>query len=393
VTLQRKDLERARGSRSAFAGAAETIPQFRFPLDELPLAAIVTDPSGQVVFANALAEQMLGYSNGELVGTSSSDRFPLNQLRSQPLKNGTERQDWMCIRDNDPAPLDMLVRRKSGASFPAELSLTEIMHMDKTYALVVIVDKTEKHELIRIHHQLAHLMRVSALGELAGSLAHELNQPLTAILSNAQAAQRFMAMDPINLAELRETLRDLVQDNRRASEVIRKIRTFVKKGEPESAFLDVATLLSDVALLVHSDAIVRGIRVTVSERGSLPAIQGDKVQLEQVVLNLLLNAFDATESSLKSERVVSLDVSLLPSGTIRVAVQDFGTGIAPGAIDKLFTPFFTSKRDGLGLGLSISRSIIEMHGGSIWAENNKGRGATFYFTLPLRNKPMCAPRV
>jgi two-component system sensor kinase FixL len=258
--------------------------------------------------------------------------------------------------------------------------------MDTHYVLTIIIDQTDRHELIRNRHQLAHLTRVSALGELAGSLAHELNQPLTAILSNAQAAQRFMAVEPINLVEVREILQDLVQDNRRASEVIRKIRALVKKGELESASLSIATVLNDVALLVHSDAIVRGIRVTVDEGGSLPAIQGDKIQLEQVVLNLLLNALDASESSPKSSRLVTLEASLLPSGAICVAVRDLGTGIAPGTIDKLFTPFFTSKRDGLGLGLSISRSIVEMHGGLIWAENNKDCGATFYFTLPTQHK-------
>jgi len=248
--------------------------------------------------------------------------------------------------------------------------------------LMVVIDRTERYELQRNRQQLAHLTRVSTLGELAGSLAHELNQPLTAILSNAQAAQRFMATEPINLEEVREILRDLVKDNHRASEVIRKIRALVKKGELEAAPLSIANVIGDVALLVHSDAIVRGIRVMVNIAPGLPPVHGDRVQLQQVILNLLLNAFDALESCCAHNRTVAVGAALDSAGAIRVVVRDSGPGLAGNTFDKLFMPFFTSKREGLGLGLSISRSIVEMHGGRIWAENNEDRGASFYFTLP-----------
>jgi two-component system sensor kinase FixL len=209
-----------------------------------------------------------------------------------------------------------------------------------------------------------------------------LNQPLTAILSNAQAAQRFMAMEPINLNEVREILRDLVEDNHRATEVIRRIRALVKKGELEAAPLSLADVIGDVVLLLHSDAIVRGIRVFLDVDSALPPVRGDRVQLQQVVLNLLLNAFDAMESHAVADSAVAVVASLDSDGSVRVAVRDQGAGLAADILDRLFIPFFTSKRDGLGLGLSISRSIVEMHGGRIWAENNADRGATFYFTLP-----------
>jgi len=209
-----------------------------------------------------------------------------------------------------------------------------------------------------------------------------LNQPLTAILSNAQAAQRFLATEPVNLGEVREILHDLVDDTHRASEVIRKMRALVKKGDLEAAPLSVASVIRDVALLVHSDAIVRGIQMRVTVTPELPPVDGDKVQLQQVVLNLLLNAFDALESRPALDREVAIAVTLEGGDTIRVAVRDSGTGLAGNTFDKLFLPFFTSKRDGLGLGLSISRSIVEMHGGRIWAQNNEDHGATFYFTLP-----------
>jgi two-component system sensor kinase FixL len=277
---------------------------------------------------------------------------------------------------------DKVVRRKDATEFPAEITTNPVSWDDEPYTLTVVVDRTERYELQRNRQQLAHLTRVSTLGELAGSLAHELNQPLTAILSNAQAAQRFMATQPINLAEVREILHDLVEDNHRASEVIRKIRALVKKGELEAAPLGIAGVIEDVALLVHSDAIVRGIQVFLHIAPELPPVHGDRVQLQQVVLNLLLNAFDTLEAPSAHGRAVTVEASLDGKDTIRVAVRDSGQGIPGDTLDKLFMPFFTSKREGLGLGLSISRSIVEMHGGHIWAENNKDRGATFYFTLP-----------
>jgi two-component system sensor kinase FixL len=178
-------------------------------------------------------------------------------------------------------------------------------------------------------------------------------------------------------------LHDLVEDNHRASEVIRRIRALVKKGELEAAPLSIAGVIRDVALLVHSDAIVRGIRVFVTVAPELPPVHGDKVQLQQVMLNLLLNAFDASESCSSLNPQVTIEATLADVDTIRVGVRDGGAGLAGDTVDKLFLPFFTSKRDGLGLGLSISRSIVEMHRGRIWAENNKERGATFYFTLPI----------
>jgi two-component system sensor kinase FixL len=202
------------------------------------------------------------------------------------------------------------------------------------------------------------------------------------MLSNAQAAQRFMAMDPIDLDEVREILHDLVADNRRASEVIRRIRALLKKGELEAAPLSLAEVIGDVVLLLHSDAIVRGVRVFMNIDPGLPPVHGDRVQLQQVVLNLLLNAFDAMESHGVPDREVVIEASVNDEGSVRVAVRDRGPGLADDIVEKLFTPFFTSKRDGLGLGLSISRSIVDMHGGRIWAENNADAGATFHFTIP-----------
>jgi PAS domain S-box-containing protein len=248
------------------------------------------------------------------------------------------------------------------------------------------IDMTERKrtesELRRQREELAHLTRVSTMGELAASLAHELNQPLTAILSNAQAAQRFLAANPADVEELREILKDIVQDDSRASEVIRRMRALVKKDEIAFAPLDLAGMVRDVAALLHSDAILQGVRIVLEAQPGLPPVRGDKVQLQQVVLNLLLNAFDAMKDCPANEREVKVRAETTEAGLLRLAVRDRGAGLSGDQLDKIFQPFYTTKRDGLGMGLSISRSIIEAHGGLLWAENSPDGGATFYCTLP-----------
>lgn len=252
--------------------------------------------------------------------------------------------------------------------------------------LGVSIDITERKrgesELQRNREELAHVTRISTMGELAASLAHELNQPLTAILSNAQAAQRFLSANPVDMEEVREILKDIVDDNSRAGDVIRQMRALVKKEDLAFVSLDVADVIRDVMQLLHSDAILRNVRVSLECSSKLPSVCGDKVQLQQVVLNLLLNAFDAMKDTPAAEREVVVRTEMNGFSTVEVAVQDHGAGLTSDKLDKIFEPFFTTKREGLGMGLSISRSIIEAHGGRLWAENNDGRGATFYFTVP-----------
>jgi two-component system sensor kinase FixL len=354
--------------------------QFRDTLELLPLAVLMTDRHGQIALVNAVTEKLFGYSRDELIGESADLLMPAWQANfhvAQPADMTALPPVWAVS-----GARDLVARREDGTEFPAEITANPISSGSELYTLTIVIDRTERYELRRNRQELVHLTRVSTLGELAGSLAHELNQPLTAILSNVQAAQRFMTTQPVNLAEVREILKDVVADNHRASEVIRKIRALVKKSEFEAAPLSLASVIGDVALLVHSDAIVRGIRVSLTISPELPPVQGDRVQVQQVVLNLLLNAFDALESRSTRDRVVVVEAALDDGGMIRIAVRDRGLGLDGDKLDKLFKPFFTSKREGLGLGLSISRSIVEMHGGRIWAENNNDQGATFYFTLP-----------
>ncbi|SIO72626.1 two-component system, LuxR family, sensor kinase FixL [Burkholderia sp. GAS332] len=355
----------------------------RDALELLPVAILIVDGNGQMVLANRQTERLFGYGRGELT------RTPADVLLPMLGDNGncsTPGEFFTALRAKVQGRVpDLFAKRRDGTEFPVEIVLKSFRFEEEPALLAVIFDRTERYELHRSRQELAHLTRVSTLGELAGSLAHELNQPLTAILSNVHAAQRFLAADPVDLTEVREILNDIVDDNCRASEVIRRIRAFVKKGDMELAPLDLAGTLRDVVLLVHSDAVVRGIRVTLDVDDDLPEVRGDKVHMQQVMLNLLLNAFDAMNGCPADDRVVAVVVKRYRSGTLRIAVTDRGHGLTVDKLDKIFKPFITSKPQGLGLGLSISRSIIDMHGGELWAENNTDRGATFYVTLPVWN--------
>jgi two-component system, LuxR family, sensor kinase FixL len=237
----------------------------------------------------------------------------------------------------------------------------------------------------RQRDELAHVARITTMGELAASLAHELNQPLTAILSNAQAAQRFLAADPANIGEIGAILRDIVADDSRAGEVIRRVRELVKKGDLEIEALDLETIVREVVSLIRSDAILHNVHVVLEFDPGTPRIQGDKVQLQQVMLNLLLNAFQAMKDCPVAERQVTVRTELNNSMTI-VAVRDRGEGLNDDQLEKIFQPFYTTKNNGLGLGLAISRSIVEAHGGRLWAQNNPDRGATICFTVPVERE-------
>jgi two-component system sensor kinase FixL len=188
------------------------------------------------------------------------------------------------------------------------------------------------------------------------------------------------------LEEVREILLDIVKDNSRAGEVIRRMRALVKKEKIEFATVNLTGLIRDVVMLVHSDAILQNVRITLDLKNDLSFVRGDKVQIQQVVLNLLLNAFDAMTECPVNEREVKLRMEAESSGFVQVAVSDCGTGVSSDKLDKMFQPFFTTKGEGLGMGLSICRSIIEAHGGRLWAENNELHGATFYFTLPVEGE-------
>jgi two-component system, LuxR family, sensor kinase FixL len=238
-------------------------------------------------------------------------------------------------------------------------------------------------EAQRLRQDLTHIGRVSALGELAASLAHELNQPLTAILSNAQAAQRLLAVDTANLEEVREILRDIVTDDKRAGDIIHRLSGLIKKGDLEFGPLDLNEIVGEVTWLVKSDAILRNVSLSLEFADDLPKVRGDRVQLQQVVLNLVLNGLDAMHEPGAGERTLVIRTAGDGAGAVAISVQDAGIGIDENNVDQLFHPLFTTKTEGLGMGLAIARTIVDAHGGRLSAANNVTAGATFRFSLPV----------
>ncbi|HKW38506.1 MAG TPA: MASE1 domain-containing protein [Burkholderiales bacterium] len=230
--------------------------------------------------------------------------------------------------------------------------------------------------------QLTHLTRVALLGQLSGALAHELNQPLTAILSNAQAALHFLAADRADPEELREILRDIVAEDRRAGEVIHRLRALFKRGETQLQLLDANDLVREALDLAHGDLVTRNVAVAVDLSPHFLALKGDRVQIEQVLLNLLVNACEAMSENRSGERQLTIRTQTTREGAVQISVVDRGPGIPPEDEPRLFEPFFTTKPQGLGLGLSISRSIVTAHGGRLWGVNNPASGATFHMVLP-----------
>jgi signal transduction histidine kinase len=231
--------------------------------------------------------------------------------------------------------------------------------------------------------QLAHLSRVAMVGELTGTLAHELNQPLTAILSNANAACHLLDRGQPDVAEAREALGDIVSDTRRARDVMTRLRGMLKRTEAQLQTVNVNDVVREVVDLAHGDLITRGVAVTLQLQEDLPAVAADRVQIQQVLLNLVLNGCDAMADVAPSGRSLTVASGTDGDGQVLIRVRDHGTGIASEDLGRIFEPFYTSKREGLGLGLAICRTIAADHGGRLWATNNEGdRGATLHLALP-----------
>ena len=255
-----------------------------------------------------------------------------------------------------------------------------------TIARDITARKKAEAEALQQRAELAHLSRVTMLGELSGSLAHELNQPLTAILSNAQAAERFLAHDNVDLDEVRDILADIVDQDKRAGEVIHRLRLLLKKGEVEQRPLDGNNTVQEVLKLIRGDLLNHGVTTLTKLGPALPTVNGDRVQLQQVLLNLVMNACDAMNDNAPADRQIVVSTELCDGAGVLFSVSDRGPGLAAGDLEQVFQPFFTSKTHGLGLGLSVCRSIIMAHGGELWAANNPERGATFHFTLPVNTE-------
>ena len=248
------------------------------------------------------------------------------------------------------------------------------------------VDITErKIGELQIHEQqraLAHLDRLSLAGELSVALAHEINQPLAAIFTNARAARRFLAHDPPDLAQVRESLDAIAEDDQRAADVIRRLHALLRRDEARWQPVSINAVVSEVVGIVRGDVISRGVSLVTEPMDGLPPVSGDRSQLQQLLFNLVTNGCEAMGSVAEGRRRLSVATGIDPAGGVFVSVRDTGTGIPVDQIDQIFEPFVTSKAGGLGLGLTICRSIVDAHSGRLWADNNAEGGASLCFTIP-----------
>jgi signal transduction histidine kinase len=231
--------------------------------------------------------------------------------------------------------------------------------------------------------ELAHINRVTAMGQLAASITHEVNQPLAGVVTNAGAGLRWLAHQPPNVEEARNALGRIIKDGERASDVIDRIRVLIKKAPPRKDSVEINEAIFEVIALTHGEVVKNGVSVQTQLAKGLPRIQGDRVQLQQVLLNLIINAVEAMSGVSEGPRELRIGTGPEASGGVLVTVQDSGPGLNPESVDRLFDAFYTTKPSGMGMGLSICRSIVEAHGGRIWASRTAGPGATVQFTLPL----------
>jgi len=281
---------------------------------------------------------------------------------------------------------DLFGRRKDDSEFPVEVGLSPIHTTEGLFVLASVIDITARKqaelEYLRQNMELARVGRVAVMGELAASLAHEVNNPIGAIVANASAGQRLLAAGKIGTEEFTELLADIAADGRRAGEVIRGIRNMVRKGEARRALIQIGDIIDQLLRIVHADAIGREVKVTAEVDSDTGQVWGDPVQLLQVFLNLTMNAFEAMSAVRQDARRLFIRADRDGNGDILVSMRDSGPGFPSGMADQLFEPFFSTKVEGTGMGLAISRSIIEAHGGTLSAENCDEGGACFTVFLP-----------
>jgi PAS domain S-box-containing protein len=340
---------------------------------------IVRLSDGVLLDANARWEAMFGYPLKEAMGRSASD------LALYAKDEDRRRSFERIAKTGGIRDFEVEVRDRAGSVREAVLA-AETCEVGGVPCFIgtlhdVTAQRRAEREAKEQRAQLTHLTRVALLGQLSGAIAHELNQPLTAILSNAQAALHFLAANRAEPDELREILGDIVAENQRASEVIRRLRALFKRGETQFQSLDANDLVREALDLAHGDLAARNVDVATGLSPGLPAVRGDRVQVQQVLLNLLVNACEAMEQNDAGERKLTISTQALTDGGVQVSVADSGPGIPEDRQTRLFEPFFTTKAQGLGLGLSISRAIVTAHGGRLWGANN-GRGATFHVVFP-----------
>jgi C4-dicarboxylate-specific signal transduction histidine kinase len=245
----------------------------------------------------------------------------------------------------------------------------------------VTAAKRAQEALQTLQAELAHVTRVTTLGEMSASIAHEVNQPLAAILSSGQAGLRWLDREVPDLEAARRALQRIVHDARRGGDVIENVRSLSKRAAPAPVELDINDLIVQVLTLLRPEAARHGVVLRLQLGADLPRVYGDRIQLQQVIINLVVNGLQAMTQVAERERVLVIGSRTSESAEVLISVEDVGAGVEPENLDRLFSPFYTTKPDGLGIGLSICRAIVEAHGGRIWASRNAGPGMTFAFTV------------
>jgi PAS domain S-box-containing protein len=343
--------------------------------------AILVVQDGQVKFANRRTSELTGYSEEELLSRPfiefihPDDRQVAAGLYLRKVNS-----------EDTPQIHSIRIIDKGGNIKWIEANTVLISWKDEPATLSFLSDITKRKQAEeasrRLQRQLVHVTRVATIGEITASVVHELNQPCTAILNNAQAAQRFLAMDTPDLDEVRDALKDIIEDDKRAAEVLRRLHSLLRKGEVDRKLLDLSETIREVVPLLDREVAGNHVAMNFELPSGLPPVSGDRIELQQVVVNLVVNACEAMRDSEPDSHELVISTFTDQSNNVVVAVRDSGPGLDRKVGDRIFDPFYTTKSEGLGMGLSISRSIIKAHGGSLWGTNNPDRGATFYFTVP-----------
>ena len=359
--------------------------RFRLVVEASPNGIVLVDAQGHIVLVNACVEELFGYGREELIGQSIELLVP-ERFRGEHPAHRAGFHATPAARAMG-AGRELFARRKDGTEFPVEIGISPIQSQEGTLVLSAIADisarKRAEAEARQHREELSHLSRVAIMGEMAGSLAHELNQPLTGMVNNASAGRRFIAKGREDLPKLDGLFEAVVADGRRAGEIIRGIRGMMRKSEQVRGPVNLNDVIASVLQFVRSDALGRHCALVMEPDPNLPLVEADQVQLQQVLLNLVVNAFEAMREMPAAERRMIIRSERESEGRVRVSVRDFGIGLPAEEPQRIFEQFFSTKREGMGMGLSIARSIITSHGGELVAENAKGGGACVHFSLPV----------